>query len=207
MIDLSKLRNDMIKFQLIRRGIKDESVLNIMRDLPRENFVPEKMKKNAYDDSPLPIGEGQTISQPYMVAIMTEVLKITKEDTVLEIGTGSGYQTAILSRLCKTVHTVEINETLLNNAEVTLNKFGCRNVYFHLGNGKKGLREYAPFDKILVAAAPENIPSELISQLKNGGRMIIPIGARLKQELILIIKSKNSILSKSLFPVLFVPLI
>ena len=181
----------MIKYQLISRGIKDESVLKIMGNLPREDFVPETVRKNAYNDSPLPIGEGQTISQPYMVAIMTELLKITKQDVVLEIGTGSGYQTAILSRLCKTVHTVEINENLLNYAKGNLNKIGCKNVFFHLSDGKKGIREHAPFDKILVAAAPENIPNELTLQLKNGGKMTIPVGNRFEQELIVIKKNNK----------------
>ncbi len=200
------LRQRMVEEQIKRRGVRDSRVLKAMLKVPRHLFVPESHLPYAYDDSPLPIGHGQTISQPYIVAYMTEVLKLKGNERVLEIGTGSGYQTAILAELVREVYTVELIPDLLIRAMETLNSLGYTNIFYRIGDGHEGWPEQAPFDACLVTAAPEKIPEKLPAQLKPGGRMIIPVGSWF-QELILIEKHENRFVKKTLLPVRFVPLI
>ena len=201
-------RNAMVKEQIADRGIEDDEVLRAMRAVPRHLFVPESLQSRAYDDGPLPIGHGQTISQPYIVAYMTEVLKVRKGDTVLEIGTGSGYQAAILSPLVKKVYTMEIIPELAVSAKKRLNHLGFANVEVKEGDGYYGWPEKAPFDSIIVTAAAGHIPPALIKQLKNGGRMIIPVGGFfMVQNLVLVSKDRQGeITTRNLLPVRFVPL-
>ena len=196
----------MVKSQIEARGIKDKNVLEAMRFVPRHRFVSENMKAFAHNDEPLPIGEGQTISQPYIVAYMTEALHLKKEERVLEVGTGSGYQAAILAEIAKEIYTVEIIESLSLNAQKVLKELGYTNIYFKIGDGSFGWREHAPYDAIMVTAAPERIPEALREQLKIYGRMIIPVGMTF-QELILITREKKKFKKKTLLPVRFVPLI
>ena len=177
-----------------------------MRTVPRHEFVPPKLIKDAYDDNPLPIGERQTISQPYIVAFMTEQLQLSPQDTVLEIGTGSGYQAAILGKIASQVYSIEIVESLTKRAGKVLAKLGYTNVKLRCGDGYKGWPEHAPFDAIIVTAAPDHIPQLLIDQLSIGGRMIIPVGDYF-QELVLITKNEDgSISKKNVLPVRFVPM-
>jgi len=197
----------MIKHQLLNRGIKDKKVIAAMRKLPRHLFIEEDLTNMAYDDHPLPIGEGQTISQPYMVAAMTEELDLKKKDRALEIGTGSGYQTAILAEICKEVYTIERIKSLSHKAEETLKRLGYRNIYFKVGDGTVGWDKHSPFDKILVTAGAPNIPDTLFNQLREKGKMIIPIGDRFSQILTLIEKINNSLKKRALFECIFVPLI
>lgn len=199
-------RERMVKSQIEARGIKDKNVLEAMRMIARHKFVSEDMKSFAYNDEPLPIGEGQTISQPYIVAYMTEMLHLKKEDRVLEVGTGSGYQAAILAEMAREVYTIEIIESLSLKAQEVLKELGYTNIYFKIGDGSFGWREHAPYDAIIVTAAPENIPDALQEQLKISGRMIIPVGMTF-QELILITREKRKLRKKRLLPVRFVPLI
>jgi protein-L-isoaspartate(D-aspartate) O-methyltransferase len=199
-------RNRMVTQQIQWRGVKDTLVLNSMSKVPRHVFVPDYLKGQAYVDSPLPIGEGQTISQPYIVAFMTEALKLTGGEKVLEIGTGSGYQAAVLAEIVKDVYTIEIVPSLGQKAEGLLKKFGYENIHVKIGDGYRGWPEQAPFDAIIVTAAPSHIPQPLVDQLKKGGRMIIPVGDYY-QELILITKEfDGSIKRKSILPVRFVPM-
>lgn len=202
---LSK-RIRMVKEQIISRGIKDKLVINAMQKVQRHLFVPETLKDNAYIDSPLPIGENQTISQPYIVAFMTEALKLKKSDKVLEIGTGSGYQAAVLAEIVEKVYSIEIIEKLGKKAEKLLKTLGYNNITVIIGDGYNGVPEEAPFDAIIVTAAPKKIPDPLVEQLKSGGRMIIPVGDYY-QELILIEKpiDENTTI-KRLLPVRFVPM-
>ncbi|MBS1211451.1 MAG: pcm-3 [Proteobacteria bacterium] len=206
--DFAAARLSMVRDQLEApgRGISDSRVLQAMKEVPRHEFVPEDLRAIAYTDRPLPIGEGQTISQPYIVAFMTEALQPKATDRVLEIGTGSGYQAAVLSRLVAQVYTIEIIKPLAGQAEAILNKLGYRNVKVRTGDGYRGWPEEAPFDAIIVTAAPNNIPPPLIEQLKEGGRMIIPVGARFTQELYLLEKKNGEITRKAVLPVLFVPM-
>ena len=176
MSDFETLRYKMVKEQLIPRGIQSNDVLQAMRNVPRHLFVPEALQANAYDDSPLPIGFGQTISQPYIVAYMTEQLKAAAGMKILEIGTGSAYQAAILAYLEAEVYTIELVKELFERAEKTISQLKYNNVKTQLGNGYLGWPEYAPFDAIIVTAAPERIPEKLLEQLKEGGSMIIPVG-------------------------------
>lgn len=196
----------MVQNQLRARGVKDRKVLDVMRKIPRHEFVPENMKSCAYQDEPLPIGEGQTISQPYIVAYMTEVLDLKGAEKVLEIGTGSGYQAAILAELVKEVFTVEVVSPLSVKAQKVLKKLGYKNIYFKIGDGTLGWEENAPYDAILVTAAPAEVPKTLQDQLKFPGRMIIPVGSTF-QELVLIMREKKRFKKKKLLPVRFVPLI
>ena len=196
----------MVKSQIEARGIKDKKVLEAMRKVARHEFVSEDMKSFAYNDEPLPIGEGQTISQPYIVAYMTEMLHLKKEERVLEVGTGSGYQAAILAEIAREVYTIEIIESLSLKAQKVLEELGYTNVHFKIGDGSFGWREHSPYDAIIVTAAPEKIPDTLREQLKLSGRMIIPVGMTF-QELILITREKNKFKKKRLLPVRFVPLI
>ena len=196
----------MVSSQLAARGIKDTNTLNAMKRIPRHLFVPNDLLSHSYCDEPLPIGEGQTISQPYIVAYMTEVLALQGGERVLEIGTGSGYQTAILAEIANEVFTVELIEALSLRAQETLKKLQCTNVYFKLGDGTFGWDEHAPFDAIMVTAAPEKVPHSLEEQLKIGGKMIIPVGSAF-QELIFITRGKKRFKRKKLLPVRFVPLV
>lgn len=199
-------RYQMVENQIQRRGIKDTLVLNAMRKIPRHLFVPDDLKEQAYVDSPLPIGEGQTISQPYIVAFMTDALKLKGGEKVLEIGTGSGYQAAVLAAIVKEVFTIEIVPSLGHRATELLKKLGYENIHVKIGDGYRGLPENAPFDAIMVTAAPKHIPQPLIDQLEKGGRMIIPVGD-FYQELILITKQPDGTIKReSVLPVRFVPM-
>jgi len=196
----------MVEAQLDVRGIKDSKVLDAMRKVPRHLFVPDNLLSHAYDDEPLPIGEGQTISQPYIVAYMTEILALRRDDRVLEIGTGSGYQTAVLAEVVHQVFTVELVESLSLRAQEILRELNYKNIVFKVGDGTYGWREQGPFDAIMVTAAPDEIPHSLEEQLKVGGRMIIPVGAAM-QELIFVTRGKTRFKRKKMLPVRFVPLV
>ncbi len=205
--DFIKERERMVNEQIKGRGISDTRVLNAMIKVPRHLFVQEPFTKKAYDDRPLPIGLNQTISQPYIVAFMTEVLKLKATDRVLEIGTGSGYQAAILAEICDSVYTIEIFESLAGRARKTLNQLGYKNIMVKHGDGYQGWPEHAPFDAIIVTCAPTRIPQPLKDQLAEKGRMIIPVGGSGIQELILLVKKNGRILEESVLPVMFVPMI
>jgi len=196
----------MVDVQIQARGIKDGKVLQAMRKVPRHAFVPDELKPYAYADEPLPIGEGQTISQPYIVAYMTEALEATGGEKVLEVGTGSGYQTAVLAEIVKEVYTIEIVGTLSSRAQELLQRLGYTNIHFKIGDGTYGWQEMAPFDAIMVTAAPPRVPKRLQEQLDFSGKMIIPIGEGF-QELFLITREKKGFKKKRLLPVRFVPLI
>jgi protein-L-isoaspartate(D-aspartate) O-methyltransferase len=200
------LRKAMVKNQLEARGIRNEAVLQAMLKVPRHQLVPGNVRHLAYADSPLPIGSGQTISQPYIVAFMTEAIEPKPEMKVLEIGTGSGYQAAVLAEIVAEVYSIEIVETLGKKAKKDLSELGYDNIHVRIGDGYKGWPEQAPFDAIIVTAAPEEVPQPLIDQLKEGGKMILPVGpSGDTQELRILEKKKGKIRSKSLFPVRFVP--
>jgi len=206
--DFDKLRHQMVEEQLKKRRIKSEAVLEAMRTVPRHLFVPQNMQRYAYDDSPLPIGLEQTISQPYIVAFMTEQLEPEPGMKILEIGTGSGYQAAILAHLGCEVYTVELLEELTVRAQKTLTDLNYNNVKVRCGNGYLGWPEEAPFDAIIVTAAPDKIPEKLIEQLKEGGKLIVPVGpVRSLQSLKLITKKEKRIIEKDLLPVMFVPMV
>jgi protein-L-isoaspartate(D-aspartate) O-methyltransferase len=197
----------MVENQIIRRGIKDKKVIDAFLKVPRDEFVPENLKEYAYEDSPLPIGEGQTISQPYIVALMTESLKLNGKEKILEIGTGSGYQSAILAEIGCKVYSVERIEALARRAEEILTKLGYK-VNIKIGDGTLGWEEFSPYDRIIVTAASPEIPEPLIEQLsENEGRLIIPVGDRYIQDLILLIKTKDKIEKFNLGGCQFVPLI
>lgn len=197
----------MVKDQLIARGIKDERVLQVMGKIPRHLFIEEALAGEAYNDHPVPIGEKQTISQPYIVALMTEALELKGDENTLEIGTGSGYQTAILAELSSRVYTVERIECLLVNARKILAHLGYDNILFKVFDGTIGWKEYAPFDTIMVAAGAPGVPKPLVDQLADDGRMIIPIGDRYSQELIKIVRRGKSLEQKNLGGCRFVNLI
>jgi protein-L-isoaspartate(D-aspartate) O-methyltransferase len=199
-------RQQMVKEQIEERGIKDIRVLEVMRKVKRHLFVPSSLQKAAYDDHPLPIGHGQTISQPYIVAFMTEAGRIKSTDRVLEIGTGSGYQAAVLAEIAKEVYTIEILKPLAEGSSHLLGKLGYKNIQVQWGDGYKGWKEQAPFDVIIVTAAPDKVPEELVGQLKSGGRMVVPIGG-FYQELYLLTKTESGIKKESLLPVRFVPMV
>jgi len=199
-------RDAMVRTQIERRGIDDESVLRAMRTVPRHEFVPERYVGRAYQDSPLPIGYGQTISQPYIVAYMTELIRPRPGHRVLEIGTGSGYQAAILAEIVDSVYSVEIVPELADTVAQRLTRLGYGTVTVKQGDGYYGWAEHGPFDAIIVTAAAEHIPPPLIEQLKDGGRMIIPVGSPFfTQTLMLIEKKDGSVTTRSLIPVRFVP--
>jgi len=200
-------REQMIQRQLKARGIKVEKVLDAFRQVKRHHFVPKQYRDEAYDDHPLPIGEGQTISQPYIVAFMTEALHLSEKDKILEVGTGSGYQAAILSVLSDSVYTIEINENLAKRARTTLDTLGYDDVHVKTGDGYKGWEEHAPYDAIIVTAAPTHIPPPLKTQLREGGRMIIPVGEGFAQKLVYLKKEGGKLVQRGEFPVRFVPLI
>jgi protein-L-isoaspartate(D-aspartate) O-methyltransferase len=198
-------RRERLVKELESEGISDEKVLAAMRKTPRHEFVPERYRSEAYNNYPLPIGMGQTISQPFVVAYMTQALKLKGGEKVLEVGTGSGYQAAVLAEIADTVYTIEILEPLARGAEKTLARLGYKNVFVKHGDGYQGWGEYAPFDAIIVTAAPDHIPQPLVDQLKVGGRMVIPIGKR-GQRLTLITKDEHGLKQQEDLPVLFVPM-
>jgi protein-L-isoaspartate(D-aspartate) O-methyltransferase len=197
----------MVETQLIPRGIKDKNVINAMLKVPRHLFVQPAFEHQAYDDHPLPIGSDQTISQPYIVAAMTEHLDIKKQNKVLEIGTGSGYQTAIIAELADTVYTVERFENLAQAATQRLQNLGYKNIRFKIGDGSLGWREFSPYDRIIVTAAAEDIPLSLTEQLIENGRMVIPIGETFSQKLFLLVKNRGRIKKRPLMDCVFVPLV
>ena len=204
--DFATQRDRMVKEQMVYRGIRDNRVLTAVRKVPREEFVPEKIRGASYADQPLPIGYDQTISQPYIVAFMTEQLRPQPGDRVLEIGTGSGYQAAILAELVAEVYSIEIVEALAKSAEATLRRLGYKNVHVKAGDGYKGWPEHAPFDAIIVTCAPDHVPKPLVEQLKEGGRMIIPVGPFGNQELYLLEKKEGKLRQRSIEAVRFVPM-
>ncbi|HDQ44986.1 MAG TPA: protein-L-isoaspartate(D-aspartate) O-methyltransferase [bacterium] len=196
----------MVSKQIAGRGVKDPRVLAAMEKVPRHLFVPDNIRSHAYEDSPLPIGYNQTISQPYIVAYMTEQLVLEGDERVLEVGTGSGYQAAVLAELVPEVYTIEIIEPLSVTAREQIEKAGFENVHFRVGDGYLGWPEAAPFDAIMITAAPRQIPETLIGQLRVGGRMIVPVG-QWHQELLLITKKEKDYSVKKLLPVRFVPMV
>lgn len=198
-------RGAMIEEQLEARGVSDRRVLEAMRDVPRHRFVPEALRDYAYEDRPLPIGSRQTISQPYIVAAMTELLEPEPDDVMLEIGTGSGYQAAVLARLVKRVYSIEILPELAQTAEQALTEIGVTNVDVIVGDGYRGLPEHAPFDGIIVTAAPPAVPPKLVEQLAVGARLVIPVGESF-QELLVIEKTGTGVRERKVFPVRFVPM-
>jgi len=204
--DEAVARKEMVSRQIVSRGVSDSRVLAAMRKIPRHLFVPENSVESAYEDEPLPIGCGQTISQPYIVAYMTEVLGLKETDKVLEVGTGSGYQTAVLAEIVREVRTVELISSLSSEARDTLRSLGYNNIKFRLGDGAAGWPEEAPFEAILVTAAPAIVPEALLSQLREGGRLIIPIGTD-EQRLILVRRRGDAFAETDLMPVRFVPLV
>lgn len=204
--DFARLRDRLVTEDIEGAGVKDRRVLDAMRRTPRHEFVPAASRKLAYFDMALPIGEEQTISPPFVVAYMTEKLDPRPTDKVLEIGTGSGYQAAVLSSLVRDVYTIEIEEKLGRRAKATLKKVGCKNVHAKIGDGYLGWPEEAPFDKIIVTCSPEKVPQPLIDQLKEGGRMIVPVGERFRQTLYLFVKTNGELESEALEPTMFVPM-
>ncbi len=198
-------RREMVEQQIRDRGIENESVLSAMMKVPRHKFVPEALVKEAYIDSPLPIGLNQTISQPFIVAYMTDAADISKNDKVLEIGTGSGYQAAILGELAKEVYTIEIIPELAERSTQILQQLGYKNVFVKTGNGYLGIPEQAPFDAIVVTAAPDEIPQALVDQLAVNGKMVIPVG-NANQEMVVIKKTNKGVTEKRTMQVRFVPM-
>ena len=201
-----KMRLSMVEDQIERRGVNNENVLEAMREVPRHEFVPDHLKKYAYSDEPLPIGEDQTISQPYIVAYMTEFLQLGGGDKVLEIGTGSGYQAAVLAEIVSEVYTIEIIPALAEEAEKKFKALNYQNIHTRVGDGYHGWPEEAPFDAIVVTAAPDKIPAPLIEQLKEGGKLVIPVGPKYSvQSLQLVTRKNGKTTTTNLFPVRFVP--
>ena len=200
-------REQMIESQLARRGIKDKRVLDAMRQVPRHLFVPKDTRGLAYCDGPLPIGQGQTISQPYIVALMTELLELTGQEKVLELGTGSGYQAAILSRLVSQVYSVERHAALAEQAEKVLAQLGYDNVVISVGDGTLGWPEHSPYEAIIVTAAAPDIPQPLMEQLADGGRLVAPVGSRWSQVLAKVKRQGETLVREHLTAVAFVPLV
>ncbi len=207
--NFDRLRKLMIKNQLQSRGIRDDAVLEVMRSVERHNFVPENYRDRAYSDGPLPIGHGQTISQPYIVAFMTEQLQVSSQHKVLEIGTGSGYQAAILGELAKHVFTIEIIPELAEGAKNILNHLSYKNITVRAGDGYKGWPEEAPFERIMVTAAPAEVPQTLVDQLAPGGRMILPVGAQFLVQYLWVIEKddQGTVTKEKILPVRFVPMV
>jgi protein-L-isoaspartate(D-aspartate) O-methyltransferase len=204
--DLRARREAMVEQQIRQRGVTNARVLDAMRSIPRERFVPSGLRAQAYEDGPLPIGSGQTISQPYIVAYMTEVLDVQPSHKVLEVGTGSGYQAAILSELVREVYTIEIVPELAGRAEGVLRDLKKTNVHVRAGDGYAGWPEQAPFDRIMVTAAPEEIPRPLIEQLVTGGRLVVPVGGQGGPQWMTILeKTSTGVVEKRTIPVQFVP--
>ena len=205
--DFQKERLAMVEGQLRKRDIADPRVLGAMAAIPRHAFVSAEYQVAAYEDRPLPIGEGQTISQPYMVAVMTQSLDLKGEERVLEVGTGSGYQTAILAELAKTIFTVERLQALIQRAQKILQELGYANIFFFAGDGTKGWPEKAPFDGIIVTAGAPEIPQTLTSQLADGGRLVIPVGPRYTQTLYKVTRKGNRFTEEEITGCVFVPLV
>lgn len=204
--DLRARRHEMVEQQIRQRGVTDARVLAVMRSVPRERFVPAEVSHQAYDDGPLPIGSGQTISQPYIVAYMTEALKVEPSHKVLEIGTGSGYQAAVLSELVRQVYTIEIVPELARRAEAVLRSLDKTNVHVRAGDGYAGWPEQAPFDRIIVTAAPDQLPRPLIDQLAPGGLLVAPVGAQGSPQWMTIVeKTGRGVVERRTIPVQFVP--
>ena len=204
--DQQARRREMVEQQIQRRGVKDARVLQAMRKVARERFVPDELMPYAYDDRPLPIGLGQTISQPYIVAYMTEALGVEPQHKVLEVGTGSGYQAAVLGELARQVYTIEIVPELARRASRTLREAGYTNVHVREGDGYAGWPEHAPFDRIMVTAAPEQIPKPLIDQLGPRGRLIIPVGEQGRTQWMTVVeKGSQGLVQRRTIPVQFVP--
>jgi protein-L-isoaspartate(D-aspartate) O-methyltransferase len=207
MIDFEKERSRMVDEQIAFRGVTDPRVLAVMGKVPRHEFMPEALRTQAYGDHAMPIGEGQTISQPYIVALMTELLELEGDERVLEIGTGSGYQAAVLAELCQKVFTIERVKTLADKARATLDRLGYKNVVMKVYDGTYGWKEMSPFDAIIVTAAAPDVPDTLVEQLKDGGRLVIPVGERYTQVLLKVTKSPSGTVTKTSIPCVFVPLI
>lgn len=201
------LRERMVEEQLVSRGIADKRVLDVFRKVNRHKFIPEDLRESAYADSPVPIGEGQTISQPYMVALMTESLRLTGEERILEIGTGSGYQGAILAELAKEVYTIERFESLAKTAQAVFNELGYSNIKIKVGDGTLGWPEEAPFDRIIITAASPKIPLPLPEQLKENGILVLPLGESFCQMLTIVEKKKGELESTRVCGCVFVPLV
>ncbi|HEY6070488.1 MAG TPA: protein-L-isoaspartate(D-aspartate) O-methyltransferase [Chthoniobacterales bacterium] len=200
-------RQKMVEEQLKPRGIRDQRVLTAMGKVPRAEFLPENLRAQAYSDNALPIGHDQTISQPFIVAFMTEQLRPQPGDRILEIGTGSGYQTAVLAELVKDVYSIEIVEQLAKDASARLTRLGYSNAHVKAGDGFQGWPEVAPFDAIIVTCAPDKVPPPLTQQLKDGGRMIVPVGTGIDQQLYLLEKKNGQLAQTAILPVRFVPMI
>jgi protein-L-isoaspartate(D-aspartate) O-methyltransferase len=198
--------SQMVESQIISRGVADRRVIEVMKTTPRHLFVPEDMIEYAYNDGPLPIGWNQTISQPYIVALMTELLNLKGDEKVLEIGTGSGYQAAVLSQLADSCYSIEVVKELAELSSDRLRDLGYNNVVVKWGDGYRGWPGHAPFDAIIITAAPEEVPEELIDQLKTGGKMVVPVGT-LYQNLLLIIKTNKGFAKQNIIPVRFVPMV
>lgn len=197
----------MIECQIVARGVRDARVLDALRQVPREKFVGRRMRDFAYDDRPLPIGNEQTISQPYIVALMLECMRLEAEHKVLEVGTGSGYAAAVLSRLVSKVYTVERYKSLADRARIRLRKLGYHNVEVRFGDGTQGWPEKAPFDSIVVAAGGDSVPQALLEQLKEGGRLVIPVGGSDEQELMVYHRKAQILEEEKVTKVRFVPLL
>jgi len=201
-----RLREDMVKYQIEARNVTHRATLEAMRNVPRHEFVPSNMQAYAYEDRPLSIGNGQTISQPYIVAFMTSVINPKSEDKILEIGTGSGYQAAVLAEIVKDVYTIEIIPELSERADKKFKDLNYNNIHTRIGDGYHGWPEESPFDAIVVTAAPNKIPEPLIDQLKEGGKLVIPVGPKYSvQSLQLVTKKDGKAKIRNLFPVRFVP--
>ncbi len=207
MINYESERNRMVDEQVAARGVRDQRVLAALRRVPRHEFLPEAIRGMAYGDHALPLGEGQTMSQPYMVAVMTELLNLKGTERVLEIGTGSGYQAAVLAELCEKVYTVERIKTLAEKARATLNRLGYTRVAVKIYDGTYGWKEMAPFDAIMVTAGAPDIPAPLVEQLRDDGRIVIPVGERYGQMLVKAVKTAKGMVMEKGIPCMFVPLI
>jgi len=203
--EFARLRERMVRIQLQQRDIVDTRVLEAMHKVPRHLFLPQDLRTFAYNDGAFPIKHGQTISQPYIVAFMTQLLELEGTERVLEIGTGSGYQAAVLAEIVPEVYTIEIVPELGRGAEAILKQLGYRNIQFRIGDGYDGWPEYEPFDRIIVTAAPEEIPQPLIDQLKKGGRLVCPVGD-MNQDLVVLKKEDSGVARRSIIPVRFVPM-
>ena len=203
--DFKAMREKMVESQIKSRGVRDPRILSAMLKVERHLFVPKELQNSAYSDQPLPIGEGQTISQPYIVALMTELLELKGGERVLEVGTGSGYQAAILAELAAEVYTIEIVEKLASSAQKVLLELGYQNIKVKAGDGYLGWPEAAPFDAIIITCAPDHVPKPLLDQLKEGGRMVVPVGTY-SQDLKKIVKKSGKIETTDITPVIFVPM-
>lgn len=206
-MDYTNLRKAMVESQLVARDITDEKVIRAFNLVERDKFVPDEFKKNSYEDHPLPIGDNQTISQPYIVALIVQILKLEGNEKVLEVGTGSGYETAILCQIVKDVFTVECIDALSRNAQKILNETGYKNIHFKIGDGTQGWPQEAPFDRIIVSAASSKVPEPLLDQLNDPGRLVIPVGDRFNQNLIVINKEDGRLQTSNICGCSFVPLV